>query len=472
MNKLTYIVLLFPLLMMGQTLALPWAHGHGRYTTGGRGYGLYFVTNTNNSGAGSLRQALADADSAGGGNIIFRTSGTVTLSTDLGITGDNITIWGMSAPGDGITVYNDETYIYGQNIIITDMRFRGGDTAVSQEEDVIRIQSQGQSGTFQNYMFDHISVSWGGDENFSVETGTGGGVTVNNMTVQNSIISEPFNSKNVILWGKNISDISFIANYLAHSNERNIRSSTDSDKWEQVNNFIYNYGLGINPTAGNWVDAIGNVFEDGPSTQIANTIHWETCSSGNCPPSGLTDFSTSRLYQIDNTFNGGSVSVSSNISAYTTGTPNVSSEHIAMASSLVKAYVLDNAGARAWLPSGVDDLDAHILADGANGSTGSFPSSEAGTTGLPTLASGTAYTDTDNDGMGDDWEMARWGDLDETYSGDDDADGYLNLEEFMHYRVGKGDAGVSPETSITPTVFRIGSTISPFFYLGPTKYRL
>ena len=293
-------------------------------------------------------------------------------------------------------------------------------------------------------MIDHCSFSWASDENFSIATGLNGTATVSNVTVQNSIFSEGFDSRNILLWGYGMTDLSFIGNYLANTQQRNIRASVAGDvSWEQINNFVYNYGIAVNPSNRHIVDVIGNVFEDGPATQLVNTINFDTCSASNCPPSGDTDFTGTALYHTDNTFNGGAISVSSNVSSYITGTPNLSSGYSALSNAVVKDSVLANAGARAWM-EGVDTLDAHIIADGVNGTTGSWPTNEAATTGLPTLASGTAYTDTDNDGMDDSWEITRGLNVGVNDSnGDDDADGYLNLEEFMHYRVGKGDEGGS-----------------------------
>jgi hypothetical protein len=59
---------------------------------------------------------------------------------------------------------------------------------------------------------------------------------------------------------------------------------------------------------------------------------------------------------------------------------------------------------------------------------------QVGADGYGTLASGPAPADSDRDGMPDAWETARQ--LDparaEDRNGDDDADGYTNLEEYLN----------------------------------------
>ena len=103
-----------------QVPAFPGAEGHGRYTTGGRGGEVVHVTNLNDSGTGSLRDAVSKAKRI----VVFDVGGIIELRSELTIK-DNITILGQTAPAPGITL-RYYTVRPGANNVIRFIRIRRG----------------------------------------------------------------------------------------------------------------------------------------------------------------------------------------------------------------------------------------------------------------------------------------------------------------------------------------------------------
>ena len=106
-----------------RAIAFPGAEGFGKYATGGRGGKVYIVTNLNDNGPGSFREA-AEANEPR--IIVFAVSGTIHLDNTVSIKG-NATIAGQSAPGDGICIADKSVQVAGDNIVVRYMRFRLGD---------------------------------------------------------------------------------------------------------------------------------------------------------------------------------------------------------------------------------------------------------------------------------------------------------------------------------------------------------
>jgi len=89
-----------------QLPAFPGAEGFGSTTPGGRGGQVFIVTNLNNSGPGSFREAC---EAAVPRVVVFAVGGEILLSRAIIVLNPYITIAGQTAPGGGITIRNDGT---------------------------------------------------------------------------------------------------------------------------------------------------------------------------------------------------------------------------------------------------------------------------------------------------------------------------------------------------------------------------
>ena len=217
--------------LYSQQIAFPGAEGWGKYTVGGRGGKVYEVTNLNDKGPGSLRQAV---NAAGPRTIVFRVSGTIELNSNLDIRNPYITIAGQTAPGEGICIKNYPIMIGTDEIILRYLRVRLGDQS-GNDSDAI-------SGRYhKNIIVDHVSASWSVDETVSI-------YHCNNITVQWCLISESMYNSNHVkghhgfggIWGGPNS--TYHHNLIAHHSSRNPRFASGCGNTDYRNNVIYNWG--------------------------------------------------------------------------------------------------------------------------------------------------------------------------------------------------------------------------------------
>lgn len=238
----------------GQLLAFPGAEGFGQFTTGGRGGEIYHVTNLNDSGTGSLR----DAVSKEGRIIVFDVSGVIELKSALVFKGNN-TILGQTAPGEGVQVYGDRiSFSNASNLIVRHMRFRMGITGTS-GADACGVAN----GT--DMIFDHLSVLWGRDENFSVSWDNKN-TRPANITIQNSIIGQGLQSHSCGGLIQTIGGVTLYRNLYVENKTRNPKVKGLN---QFVNNVVYNWGDGggyiMSDSEGDsWADIENNYFVKGP----------------------------------------------------------------------------------------------------------------------------------------------------------------------------------------------------------------
>lgn len=236
-----------------QQLAFPEAQGWGRFATGGRKGSVYHVTNLNDSGAGSLRDAVSTKNRI----VVFDVAGVINLKSRLTFASD-LYVAGQSAPGEGITVYGNGVSFSGStNSIIRYMRFRmgvGGDNG----KDCAGIAN----GT--NMIFDHCSFAWGRDETFSINPDGKG--DLHSVTIQNCIVGQGLMSHSA--GGLMQADkISLLGNFYCDNSTRNNKVKGSN---QYVGNVVYNwkdgaYIMGGESEGQSYCNIQGNLFINGPS---------------------------------------------------------------------------------------------------------------------------------------------------------------------------------------------------------------
>lgn len=220
--------------------AFPGAWGGGMYSFGGRGGKVIVVTNLNDSGPGSFREAC---ETGGPRIVVFNVAGIIQLKDRVSIRAPYITIAGNTAPGLGICIAGDTVELNTHDVVVRHMRFRRGKTDPADRDDSFGGNPVG------NIMIDHVSASWSLDENISMyrhmyQPPTGGPAlklpTVN-VTIQNSISSESLNifhhSFGSTIGGLNST---FHHNLWANNAGRNPSIGMYGD-FTFVNNVLFNY---------------------------------------------------------------------------------------------------------------------------------------------------------------------------------------------------------------------------------------
>jgi pectate lyase len=406
-----------------QAISFPGAEGYGKYATGGRGGKTFIVSNLNDNGTGSFREA---AEAKGKKIIVFAVSGTIHLETKLSIKGD-VTIAGQTAPGDGICLADNAVFLGGDNIIVRYIRFRMGD----KYQKGGMVDGNGGDDAFggtrrKNIIIDHCSMSWSTDEVFSVYAG-------DSTTLQWNLISEPLNySYHFETGDKDYEHHGYGAiwgglhmtahhNLFAHCSNRNPRFNgirhTPTEFVDYRNNVIYDWG-GNNIYAGEGGDynIINNYFKYGPNTsksvkyRIVNPGKNETIGFGKWYVDGnyvdeAADVTKNNWLGI-HMGNGGTEEDKKNT---VIDKPHDAWPIPTQTAELAYESVLKLVGASFKR----DTLDERIISDVKNRSgkfidvQGGFPHGtefETTVNAWPALKSLPASADSDKDGMPDDWE--------------------------------------------------------------------
>lgn len=437
---------------MAQIPAFPGAEGFGKYTTGGRGYQIYHVTSLDDSGPGTLRDAVTTS----GRIVVFDVAGDIILQSPLVFKG-NITVLGQTAPGEGVNVYgNRVSFSNASNLIVRYMRFREGNNGPS-NTDACGVANG------ENMIFDHLSVFWGKDENFSVSWDNKN-VRPRNITIQNTIIAQGLQSHSCGGLIQTIGGVTLYRNLYIENKTRNPKVKGLN---QYVNNVVYNWGNGgcyiqSDSEGDSWADIQNNYFMRGPWNGATDPFtrgiqtfrlygngnyyddnkdgvlngHLMTDEEQIGKSEGTAPYST--LFESLDALN-------ANIDAYNADhgltsdndnyIKNITPVSNMMTAEEAYAWILENCGAS--LPVRdcidqyvIDEMASYGTAGTKNGITSELQLPHKG---HPNLSGGPKPLDSDGDGIPDEWETANGLNPDNASDAAAIAEnGYANIENYAN----------------------------------------
>ena len=475
-------------LPQAQIPAFPGAEGGGMYSFGGRGGKVITVTNLNDRGPGSFREAC---ETGGARIVVFNVAGIIRLESPIIVRAPYITIAGQTAPGDGVCIAGESFWVDTHDVVVRHMRFRRGETQVWHRDDSFGGNPVG------NIIIDHCSCTWGLDENISFyrhmyDPSEGQYKTPQeklptvNVTIQNTISAKALDTYNhafgSTLGGENAS---FMRNLWASNGGRN-PSIGWNGVFNFVNNVLFNWAHrtvdGGDYTA--MFNMINNYYKPGPATPKGKPISHRILK----PESGrskLDHLQFGRVYADGNIVEGypeisednwkGGIQIEGQ--ADTEGYTEMMRSYVPFEMPYVRImsavgaynFVLENAGATLPCRDVVDQIiieevrtgipyydeamapvshgDTWGLSERSRAKDGSFryrrlpkDSYKLGIItdirqmgGYPEYK-GEPYVDTDGDGMPDAWEIANGLDPNDPSdaNGDCTGDGYTNIEKYIN----------------------------------------
>lgn len=417
---------------------IPGASGFGIETPAGRGGEIFRVTNLNASGEGSLKECI---DASGPRVCVFETSGVIQTTKNLVVRNPFLTIAGQTAPSPGIMVRGAGLIVATHDVLVQHIRVRPGDAPdgpTGTNRDALSIANSEEAP--HNVVVDHCSFAWSTDEMISTWYEVGD-VTIRHVLAAEALDDSIHVDEGVTdgttephgfgpLFGPSEGRLAFYGSLLAHNRGRQPMSITRELVW--VNNVLYDRSQAFtslhNRSGISSQNAIvGNLYIEGSSIW-----DWAEGSSPIALSNELTEPET-RVYLDDNTWSempdltdpwdmvsnksGQSLSVLKASSATTWVDGLVAKP---TANDEVKDWVLANAGAR---PLDRDSVELRIVKDVLDG-TGQVINcvEDDGSERCSKNAGGWPEYAVN--------EQAFEAPADP--NGDEDDDGYTNLEEKLH----------------------------------------
>ena len=457
--------------------AFPGAWGGGMYSFGGRDGKVIVVTNLNDSGPGSFRDAC---EQGGPRIVVFNVAGIIRLKAVISIRAPYITIAGNTAPGDGVCIAGNTVQLDTHDVIVRHLRFRRGKTDPADRDDSLGGNPVG------NIMIDHVSTSWSLDENLSMYRHMyrppGGEKDLKlptvNISIQNSISSESLNMYHHS-FGSTIGGLNstFHHNLYACNTGRNPSVGMYGD-FTFVNNVLFNYRHRTIDGGDHMslYNIINNYFKPGPGTPDTEIAYRLLKPESERSKTVLDHFG--KAYVKGNVVEGHDAVTKDNWAGGVQPDAKTKSREAVLAEIRVnepfkhaqlpiqsadKAYetVLANVGATLPHRDSVDEriikevrtgkIPPMTIAKGSQEKAKFYGYAQKYTDELASLVpkgfvtdpseaggwpeyKGTPYKDSDGDGMPDDWEKAHGLNPNDASdaSSDLNGDGYTNIEKYLY----------------------------------------
>lgn len=407
------------------------AIGAGRYATGGSGGVILKITNLNNSGPGSARAAFEDSRTR---HIMREIDGYVPLQSDIVINNPNYSYHGHIGPigGGGLVFISDAStttgllqFQAGNGIVRFLKTWQGGSTTDPSPSGVSGDNLQ-IAGTY--IYIDHCSLLYGRDENLSITNGFPI-IPTHHVTFAYGLVSRAIggNSSRGALITSDINEITVVKSFFAGNNQRNPRSHCFScdlgieRRIEYVNNIFWDY---VRPAQfGNPLSVYG---DNGGQVEL-NMIHnaWLPSNASNTNFPIMVDEVGSQTYIDDGNIGptrptaDGSDPWNNLARDGTSSTAGVAAKDDRYSPIPFVTTLVSNGFVPTPASNLYSELSPHVGAsipallqpeidvfNDFESSTTSHPF-EIGDIVYPAIATGTVRTDTDNDGIPDDWENAN-----------------------------------------------------------------
>lgn len=418
MNICRLLLLLLGLLVQNivlsqEQLAFPGAQGWGRLAQGGRYGTVYHVTNLNDSGAGSFRDAVSQPNRI----VVFDVAGVIVIQSRISFA-KNLYVAGQTAPGEGVTIYGDGVSFSGANgLICRYLRVRMGHGG-TKDKDCAGVAN----GT--TMIFDHCSFAWGLDETFSINSDGKG--ALGDITIQNCLIGQGLmtHSAGGLIQADNIT---LYRNLYCDNSTRNNKVKGRN---QYANCLVYNWSNGAYIMGGDsegqsYCNIQGNLFINGPSgggnafTGGNGNFHFygndnwqDRQADGSFNPQAVTDYSASDRQSTP--YNYPTLTLTSGKDLIQDLLPTVGAS--LPYRDMTDCYIIDE-----------------VMSFGTRGELiGNEASLPYGTPNTWKIFAGNQRIDTDGDGMPDWWEEANGTNVKANDAMKIASNGYANIENYIN----------------------------------------